>query len=110
MILSDLLRSDVVDASGARVGRVVDVRFRLEGAGDPSVARVVGLIVSPRTASSFLGYERAALGRPVILDRILRWVHRGSFLVPWADVARMNDQGVRLRPGYHQEPSALEDS
>ncbi|QNO37320.1 hypothetical protein H4J02_12925 [Protaetiibacter sp. SSC-01] len=108
MILSDLLGHEVRDAAGEAVGRVVDVRFRLEGATDPSRARAVGLIVSPRAATSYLGYERIGVTRPVLLARLLRWMHRGSFLVPWEDLARIETGGrVLLREGYRREPSAL---
>jgi sporulation protein YlmC with PRC-barrel domain len=110
MILSDLIRRDVLDPDGERVGRVVDVRFRLEGGEDPSRARVVGIIVSPRSASSFMGYERSTLEHPVILDRLLRFTHRGSFLVPWQDIRRVDDDSVRLRDGYRRFSSTLEGS
>jgi sporulation protein YlmC with PRC-barrel domain len=106
MILNDLLRNDVLDPAGDRIGRVIDVRLQLEGVQDPSVARVVGLVVSPRSAASFMGYERGDLNRPVLLAGLLQWMHRGSFLVPWADVLRIDSREVRLRPGYRRESAA----
>jgi hypothetical protein len=109
MILSDVLGHEVREADGTRVGRVVDARFRLEGSGSPSRARLVGLVVSPRSAASFLGYERTVASRPVIVDRILRALHRGSFLVRWEDVARIESEGrVLLRDGYERMPSELD--
>ena len=107
MILSDVLRSEVVDAAGHRLGRVADVRFRLEGRPSASRARMAGIIVSPRSSASFLGYERASLGRPVILDRLLRFIHRGSFLVEWDDIQRFEDGKVRLRAGYQRRSVTL---
>jgi sporulation protein YlmC with PRC-barrel domain len=107
MILSDLLRSEVFDADGNRLGKVADVRFRLEGRTTPPAARMIGIIVSPHTNASFLGYERDTLGRPVILDRLLQWIHRGSFLVDWGDIQRLNDTTVRLRAGYERHSAAL---
>jgi sporulation protein YlmC with PRC-barrel domain len=107
MILSDVLRSEVVDAAGHRLGRVADVRFRLEGPPTASRARITGIIVSPRTASSFMGYERSTLDRPVILDRLLRFIHRGSFLVDWDDIQRFEDGKVRLRKGYERRSATL---
>lgn len=108
MILSDLIGSEVRDASGAVLGRVVDARFKLEGSGTPSQARLVGIIVSPRSATSFLGYERNAVTRPVLVARLLRWLHRGSFLVLWGDIARVGTDLVELRPRYERMPSALD--
>lgn len=109
MLLNDLMDAVVVDAAGHRVGRVIDARFRLDGRADPPKARLVGLVVSPRSASSFLGYERTADSRPAIIDRLLRWRHRGSFVVAWADVAKIDQdpRRVRLRTGFTGEGPAL---
>jgi hypothetical protein len=43
----------------------------------------------------------------VIIDRFLRWRHRGSFLVAWEDVQRVSDTTVRLRKGYRRLDAAL---
>lgn len=108
MILSDLLGTEVHEANGTRVGRVIDARFRLEGSSNPSRARLVGLIVSRGAFASYLGYERTAASRPVLLDRMLRLMHRGSFLVLWEDIERVERERVLLRAGYRREPSALD--
>jgi sporulation protein YlmC with PRC-barrel domain len=108
MILSDLLGNPVFDASGAKLGRVADARFRLSGRAVPAKAQLVGLVVSPRSAASYLGYERTAMSRPVIIDRILRWMHRGSFLVLWEDIERIGTTTVHLRAGYERRDAALE--
>jgi hypothetical protein len=81
----------LVDAVGHRVGTVVDVRLSISGdlQNDPSTPRVVGLIVSPRTKSSFLGYERSSATAPTMLAALLRYRHRGTFLAGWEDVARV---------------------
>lgn len=107
MILNDLLGTPVHDASGAKLGRVVDARFRLTGRATPAKAQLVGLIVSPRSASSYLGYERTGESRPVVIDRFLRWRHRGSFLVAWDDVQRVSATAVTLRRGYERLDAAL---
>jgi hypothetical protein len=110
MLLNDLMDAVVVDAAGHRLGRVIDARFRLEGGRNRPRARLLGLVVSPRSASSYLGYERKAASRPVIIDRFLRWRHRGSFLVRWADVAQIDadPRRVRLRKGFTREDPQLE--
>jgi hypothetical protein len=109
MLLNDLMDAVVVDAAGHRLGRVIDARFRLEGRADPPKARLIGLVVSPRSASSYLGYERTAESRPVIIDRLLRWRHRGSFVVAWADVAKieLDPHRVSLRKGFTREDASL---
>jgi len=110
MILSDVLGSDVVDHHGQRLGEVSDVRFALDAAPGQllSGARMVGIVVSPRTASSFLGYERLGLTQPWPVAQLLRWRHRGSFLVLWEDIERMGSQEVALRAGFTAYESTLE--
>ncbi|MDQ0770164.1 hypothetical protein QF031_002913 [Pseudarthrobacter defluvii] len=111
MILGDLLGTPVLDADGGRLGRVADVRFVLDGAPRQLMAepRLLGMIVGPHSASSFLGYERNGLTRPRMIARILQWRHRGSFLVLWEDIAMVATHSVRLRPGYTRYSAALED-
>ncbi len=69
--------------------------------------RVLGLVISPRTKSSFLGYERSDADAPMMLAAFLRWRHRGTFLAAWEDVARVNPDLVRLRPGYTRYSAVL---
>ena len=110
MLLNNLLGSDVVDDQGQRLGEVSDVRFAVDAAPGQllSKARVVGMVVSPRTAASFLGYERRGLTQPWPVAQLLRWRHRGSFLVLWEDIARMGPWEVTLRPGFTAYESTLE--
>jgi hypothetical protein len=109
MLLSDVLNAVVVDAAGHRVGHVIDARFRLEGRADPRKARLLGLVVSPRSASSFLGYERTGQTRPALVAWFLRRRHRGSFVVAWRDVAMIDEdpRRVHLRKGFTREDAAL---
>lgn len=102
MILTDVLGSDVVNSDGERLGEVSDLRFALDSAPTQllSQARLVGIVVSPRTASSFLGYERQEMTQPWPIAQLLRWRHRGSFLVLWEDIAQMGSLHVVLRPGF----------
>jgi hypothetical protein len=102
VILGDLLGTPVKNDDGEQLGRVADARFVLDGApnGLLSDARLLGLVVSPHSAASFLGYERNSLVQPRPLPRLLRWRHRGSFLVMWEDIASISHEAVRLRPGY----------
>lgn len=102
MILSDLLGSDAVDADGRRLGAVVDVRLEISGAPHPLLAdtEVTGLLVSPRSRLSTWGYERGGTIGPAIIAGLQRWLHRGMFLVAWADVARVDDGRVELRRGH----------
>lgn len=102
MQLSELLGLDVLDATGNRVGAVVDVRLSVDGDldDDPAVPTVYGMVVSPRTRSSYLGYERSGARSPAALAALLRWRHRGTFLVLWQDIAQVGAENVALRTGF----------
>lgn len=83
MQLSELLGLPVHGADDRHIGTVIDVRLHLV---DGSPPKVVGLLVSPRSRSSYLGYERAEDNRPRALSAYLRWRHRDTFLAGWEDV------------------------
>jgi sporulation protein YlmC with PRC-barrel domain len=102
MILTDFLGSEVFDARGTRVGCVLDVRLEIAGAPSELLAAtiVTGILVSPRSRASTWGYERRGAQGPFLIARLQAWLHRGLFLVPWGDVARVDEDVVRLREGY----------
>ena len=111
MILSDLLDLPVRDTDGRALGFVVDVRLVLDGPLDGTLAapRLQGLLVSPRTGTSFLGYERTDADAPALIARWLRHRHRGTFLVLHQDVEPFTDppREAVLRPGYRRWDPAL---
>ena len=111
MILGDLLGTPVHGSDGGRLGRVADARFVLDGTPHQLMAepRLLGLVVSPHSVASFLGYERTGLTQPWPLASWLRWRHRGSFLVMWEDIAMIGTRSVRLRPGFTRYSTALDE-
>ncbi|WP_448808346.1 hypothetical protein [Agromyces bauzanensis] len=60
----------------------------------------MGLLISPTSRFSTWGYERRGERGPLVVARLQRWLHRGMFLVAWADVERVEADRVTLRPGY----------
>lgn len=110
MILSDIIHSRVLDPQGLKLGTVIDARFVIDGTPGPLLAdaRLAGFIVSPHSGSSFLGYERLDTRSPWPIAQLLRWRHRGSFLVTWDDIASLDDGEVRLRPGFTRHSPALD--
>ena len=111
MILGDLLGTPVHDPDGGWLGRVADARFVLDGTPRQLLAepRLLGLVVSPHSVASFLGYERTGLTQPWPLANLLRWRHRGSFLVMWEDIAMIGAGSVRRRPGFTRYNPQLDD-
>lgn len=109
MILSDLLGSDALEADGRRVGAVVDVRLEISGAPAQLLAETVvtGVLVSPRSRVSTWGYERRGENGPVVIARLQRWLHRGSFLVSWDDVELIDEGRVVFRDGYERHDPML---
>ena len=104
MILSELLgRPAYVDTR--RVGWVIDVRLRPETRDTDQpmpTLRAHGLIVSPHSKSSTLGYERSTVRSPGPIAALQRWRHRETFLVPWADVAGIETDRISLRPDHRR--------
>src|SRR5215218_4409543 len=109
MQLSRFLGVRVVDAAQHPVGTVIDVRLTMTGdpEHDPAAPRVLGLVISPHSTSSFLGYERSNANAPMMLAALLRWRHRGTFLAAWDDVARIESGLVKLRAGYTRYSAVL---
>jgi hypothetical protein len=130
VILGDLLDARVLSPDGEPLGHVVDVRLALElleddgevpkedrertDPGDRPLAVqvrrreavgdavVLGLLISPHTGSSFLGYERTGVHSPWPIAAIVRRRHRGTFLVAWEQVAELGTGEVRLAEGFER--------
>lgn len=109
MQLSNLLGLRVLDAGHHPVGTVIDVRLRIadDGADHPGSPELTGLVISPRTRSSYLGYERTGLDAPWLIATIAAWRHRGTFLAAWNDVGRVGSDHITLRVGYTRRSPAL---
>jgi hypothetical protein len=108
VLLTELLGLPVLVEDDS-VGYVTDVRLVLDGplTGVLARPRLFGLVVSPRTHASFLGYERTAATSPRLVNTFLRWWHRGTVLVLWSDVAAVTADAVRLTPGHRRYDPAL---
>ena len=102
MILTELLGRPVYEDT-TRVGVLTDLRFVLDDQStDHAVApaRLYGLLVSPHTSGSFLGYERRGVQAPWPIAPLLRWRERQSFLVLWSEVGELSPDRIALRPGF----------
>jgi hypothetical protein len=88
--MGELLRSQVIDAEGCRVGRVHDLRLVRDGpvlgAFGPAL-RLDGLVVGRGSLAIRLGYHRAEVTGPFLLGRVFRALEGRARYVPWARVA-----------------------
>ena len=57
--------------------------------------------------SSSLGYERSGVRSQWPIAALVRWRHRGSFLVRWEDIERLDVRRINLRPGFTRVSSQL---
>jgi sporulation protein YlmC with PRC-barrel domain len=86
--LSDIIGRRVVDASGAVVGQVADVRLSQDGPMLSEVQHafaVTGLIVAPRHTGRLFGYERCDKG-PALVRSVIRLLHQGTCYATWPQV------------------------
>jgi hypothetical protein len=99
MHLSDLLHSHVLDADGASLGSVDDVRMVQDG---PlllpfgTAFRVEGLMVGHRSVGTRLGYVRRGVKGPWLLRVIFTALERRARYVPWDDVVEWDGTTVRV--------------
>lgn len=112
MRLSDLIGAEVVDADGARLGAVRDVRLVQDGpVQGPFGAglRVAGLIVGPTAVASRLGYDRREMRGPWPVAALARHLSRHARHVEWEAVAEVRDRVVTLtrRTGELAPPALI---
>jgi hypothetical protein len=98
MRLDELLRADVFDADGVKLGHVRDVRIVQDGPalghrGAP-LFRVHGLIVGPGGVGERLGYGRAGLKGPWLFTKL--FARRPEHFVPWGQIGRRADGRIDL--------------
>ncbi|MCA5893969.1 hypothetical protein LEP48_11500 [Isoptericola sp. NEAU-Y5] len=105
-------REDSEDRKDSEHDAALSSRARRDAVGG---AVVLGLLVGPRRAGSYHGYERTQVRSPWPVPQIVRRLHRGTYLVRWQDVAAVDDGAaagaggwsVRLAPGYAELPPEL---
>jgi hypothetical protein len=105
VIITELLSARVFGPDF--LGFVSDVRFSLDTESVGLPARLYGIIVSPHARSSSLGFERSGVRSPWPIAALVRWRHRGSFLVRWVDIERIDVNRIQLRPGFERASPEL---
>jgi len=105
--LNDLLGMSVRFADGRDGERVMDVRVepgdRVRGALSEQV--VVGFVIGKGRAGSLFGYDRRPSMGPWMIRAVVRFLHRHTGYLPWADVERVDweSRTVHLRVNELQD-------
>jgi sporulation protein YlmC with PRC-barrel domain len=100
MRASEVIRARVIDADGADLGKVEDVRVVQDGPyieGFGAALRIDGLIVGKATLAARLGYDRSQVRGPALLKALFGALERRAHYVRWEDVEAIEDRRVRLR-------------
>jgi hypothetical protein len=98
-LLSDLLRSSVVDIDGQQMGTVKDVRVVQDGplgAGFDASLRVDGVVVGAGSLAVRLGYHRHGVNGPALLRLLFGMLERRAVFVPWDRVEHWDGSTVTL--------------
>ena len=99
MRAGELLGRPVRDAAGRGIGRVREIRTEAVPGGDGIPRLVVRGLVVGSTRVRLFGYQRHAQRGPAPLVALVRWLHRHSRYVGWADVD-LSGPEVRVRRPY----------
>jgi hypothetical protein len=112
MRLSDLMACDVFDASGARVGRVRDIRLVMDGPlrGALAQLRLDAVFVGGNAVAGRLGYLRGNVRGPALLRAAFGRLERRAvtFVANDVDDWDVEHHRLRLKPGARpeQDPDA----
>jgi sporulation protein YlmC with PRC-barrel domain len=95
---TDLLGLPVLDEDGTRLGRVYDLRLRIDGPPDESTWRLDGLVVGRRGLLERFGFAAKAQRDPLLPGDV----------VPWDDVVAVGNE-IRVRRGAEAGRPAARD-
>ena len=109
MILGDIFGRPVLGADQTYLGHAIDARLTagVDENGQCLPEELFGLIISPHSSTSFLGYERETTRAPWAIALFMRWHHRGTFLIRWPDIASIDEKYIHLRAGHQRYSAAL---
>jgi len=104
MRATDLLGSRVIDSDGRNLGRIHDLRFRVEGRPETHdlTLVLVAISCSQITRGHAMGYGSGDMKGPWPLKAIFGRIHSRVLEIPWAEVANHGSGEVRLATASSQ--------
>ncbi|MCW2599283.1 MAG: hypothetical protein JWM02_1112 [Frankiales bacterium] len=93
---TDLIGLPVIGPDGSKHGRVLDVRLVQDGPlmGAYAALRIEGLVVGHHRVAAHLGYDRADVSGPWLVNLVVGLLTRGNRWLPW-EQARLEGGVVR---------------
>jgi hypothetical protein len=98
---ADLLGAEVFAPDGTHLGEVLDIRLEQDGPmlGADLALQIRGFVVGRRRLASHLGYDRANVNGPWLVNAVVQWLSKDNRFLPWADVAQLADRRIESRVG-----------
>jgi hypothetical protein len=111
MRAADILGAEVVGPDGARLGMVLEIRLVQDGPmlGADCALRIHGFVVGKRWLASHLGYDRANVNGPALVNAVVQWLTKDNRFLAWDDVAQLAPGHIESRVGGLEPVPALVD-
>ena len=99
MRAADLLGAEVFAPDGTHLGEVLDIRLEQDGPmlGADLALRIRGFVVGRRRLASHLGYDRANVNGPWLVNAVVQWLSKDNRFLAWDDVAQLADRRIESR-------------
>jgi hypothetical protein len=99
MRAADILGAEVFGPDGTHFGEVLDIRLEQDGPmlGADLALRIRGFVVGRRRLASHLGYDRANVTRPWLVNALVQRLSKDNRFLAWDDVAQLADRRIESR-------------
>jgi hypothetical protein len=99
MRAADVLGAEVLGPDGMRLGKVLDIRLVQDGPmlGADCALRIEGFVVGKRWLASHLGYDRANVNGPALVNAVVQRLSKDNRFLPWDDVAQLAPGHIESR-------------
>src|SRR5689334_22833628 len=101
MRAAELLGAEVFGPDGRHLGEVLDIRLEQDGPmlGADLALQIRGFVVGRRRLASHLGYDRANVNGPWLVNAVVQWLSKDNRFLAWDDVAQLAPRRIEARTG-----------